>query len=417
MLKVLKDFIEEFKEKEEAVHKWLESKRAEVEMDPIYTSVDLRNGGFKVVPVDTNLFPGGWNNLCPMYGKLASEMFKRYFDKYYPSTKCLLILPEDHTRNSYYFSNIKRLQDILFEAGFDVKIGSLNPEVADGSKFLTAEDEEITMYQLKREEDAIYVDKRRVCRIIVNNDFSSGIPEILQGIKQEMIPSPKVGWHTRRKSRHFEIYENLVKEFADILGIDYWHFNSQFSVVNDVNFDDESSRKKVAAEVEKLLDKIRKEYEEHDIDVPPSVFIKNDMGTYGMAVIRVNSADDVTNMNVKMRKQMRVGKYSKKLSSVILQEGVITSDRIKGMVAEPVIYEVNNRKVGGFYRLNTEKGDTDNLNSKGMKFEKMCIHKTEGYENIYDNSVQLTDLIKVYDVIATIASIAAGYEIKEMMND
>ena len=28
-------------------------------------SVDLRNSGFKLAPVDTNLFPGGFNNLNP----------------------------------------------------------------------------------------------------------------------------------------------------------------------------------------------------------------------------------------------------------------------------------------------------------------------------------------------------------------
>ena len=32
---------------------------------PFYCSVDLRNAGFKLAPVDTNLFPGGFNNLAP----------------------------------------------------------------------------------------------------------------------------------------------------------------------------------------------------------------------------------------------------------------------------------------------------------------------------------------------------------------
>ena len=30
---------------------------------PFYASVDLRNAGFKLAPVDTNLFPAGFNNL------------------------------------------------------------------------------------------------------------------------------------------------------------------------------------------------------------------------------------------------------------------------------------------------------------------------------------------------------------------
>jgi len=34
---------------------------------PFYTSVDLRNAGFKLAPVDTNLFPAGFNNLNPVF--------------------------------------------------------------------------------------------------------------------------------------------------------------------------------------------------------------------------------------------------------------------------------------------------------------------------------------------------------------
>ena len=30
---------------------------------PFYTSIDIRNSGYKIAPVDTNLFPAGFNNL------------------------------------------------------------------------------------------------------------------------------------------------------------------------------------------------------------------------------------------------------------------------------------------------------------------------------------------------------------------
>jgi len=39
---------------------------------PFYTSVDLRNAGFKVAPVDTNIFPAGFNNLDPLLGQHRS---------------------------------------------------------------------------------------------------------------------------------------------------------------------------------------------------------------------------------------------------------------------------------------------------------------------------------------------------------
>jgi glutamate--cysteine ligase len=38
---------------------------------PFYASVDLRNSGFKLAPVDTNLFRGGFNNLNPDFHPLG----------------------------------------------------------------------------------------------------------------------------------------------------------------------------------------------------------------------------------------------------------------------------------------------------------------------------------------------------------
>ena len=40
---------------------------------PFYGSVDLRNSGFKLAPVDMNLFPGGFNNLNPDFLPLAVQ--------------------------------------------------------------------------------------------------------------------------------------------------------------------------------------------------------------------------------------------------------------------------------------------------------------------------------------------------------
>ena len=40
---------------------------------PFYTSVDVRNAGFKLAPVNTNLFPGGWNHLTPEMIPLAVQ--------------------------------------------------------------------------------------------------------------------------------------------------------------------------------------------------------------------------------------------------------------------------------------------------------------------------------------------------------
>ena len=75
---------------------------------PFYCSVDLRNAGFKLAPVDTNLFPGGFNNLSPQMLPLAVQAAMAAIEKICPEAKNLLLIPERHTRNTFYLQNIAR---------------------------------------------------------------------------------------------------------------------------------------------------------------------------------------------------------------------------------------------------------------------------------------------------------------------
>ena len=94
---------------------------------PFYTSVDLRNAGFKLAPVDTNLFPGGFNNLTEPMLPLAIQAAMAAIEKICPEAKNLLLIPENHTRNSFYLMNVKQLVRIFSSAGLNVRLGSLDP--------------------------------------------------------------------------------------------------------------------------------------------------------------------------------------------------------------------------------------------------------------------------------------------------
>lgn len=98
---------------------------------PFYCSVDLRNAGFKLAPVDTNLFPGGFNNLSVEMLPLAVQATMAAIEKYCPDAKNLLLVPESHTRNTYYLQNIARLIKILRQTGLDVRIGSLSEDIKE----------------------------------------------------------------------------------------------------------------------------------------------------------------------------------------------------------------------------------------------------------------------------------------------
>ena len=52
---------------------------------PFYSSVDLRNAGFKLAPVDTNLFPGGFNNLNPSFEPLCVQALQTAIQRICPS--------------------------------------------------------------------------------------------------------------------------------------------------------------------------------------------------------------------------------------------------------------------------------------------------------------------------------------------
>ena len=88
-----------------AIERWFRLEWME-HTPPFYTSVDLRNAGFKLAPVDTNLFPGGFNNLTTEMLPLAVQAAMAAIEKICPEAKNLLLIPEKHTRNSFYLMNV-----------------------------------------------------------------------------------------------------------------------------------------------------------------------------------------------------------------------------------------------------------------------------------------------------------------------
>ena len=110
------------------IERWLRGKWQE-HTPPFYGSVDLRNAGFKLTPVDMNLFPGGFNNLTSAFLPLCVHAAMSAIDKICPMAKSLLLVPENHTRNLFYLQNVAQLVSILRMTGLNVRVGSLLPEI------------------------------------------------------------------------------------------------------------------------------------------------------------------------------------------------------------------------------------------------------------------------------------------------
>ena len=71
----------------------------------ISSSVDLRNSGFKLAPVDTNLFPAGFNNLNSKFFPQSIQAAKHLVSDLHPRCKNILLIAESHTRNQFYFES------------------------------------------------------------------------------------------------------------------------------------------------------------------------------------------------------------------------------------------------------------------------------------------------------------------------
>ncbi len=121
---------------------------------PFYCSVDLRNAGFKLAPVDTNLFPGGFNNLSAEMLPLAVQAAMAAIEKYCPDARNLLLIPENHTRNTFYLQNVLRLSAILRQTGLNVRLGTLNPEITAPTRLELPDGQTLTLEPLVRQRQA-----------------------------------------------------------------------------------------------------------------------------------------------------------------------------------------------------------------------------------------------------------------------
>jgi len=101
--------------------------------------------------------------------------------------------------------------------------------------------------------------------IILNNDLTSGLPEVLENSNQPILPDPKFGWHNRLKSIHFEAYQRVTDEFAKDFALDPWLLSLYFENCEGVSFRHQTGLTCLAKSVEKMLIRIQKKYDDYGI--------------------------------------------------------------------------------------------------------------------------------------------------------
>lgn len=394
-------------EKKAAIEAWYRDRSHGVSL-PFYSSIDVRDAKFKVAPVDSNLYPAGFNNLCPDDVQTASYLAVRALNSACSecgakSPKKIVVIPEQHTKNKFYTESLETLLSILTNAGFEARIGQLSPESPEA---------------LSIRDDLLKVGDFVPDLIILNNDFSAGYPPELDRVKQVILPSHRLGWHSRRKSTFFRYYNQLAGEYAELLGLDPWLLRVESTAVEPVDFTEGVGMERVRDAVADVLRNTAAKYDEHGVKRKPFAFVKNNSGTYGMGIMTVHDASEFDSLNRRTKNKMSVGKGGHTITSVIVQEGVPTDLVVNKLVAEPVIYMFGADPVGGFLRTHQERSDEENLNSPGMVFRKLCltdfhaiIHPDNEFCEPGDRKVRNCTFELAYGSVARISALAAGMEI------
>ena len=385
-----------------AIERWFRLEWME-HTPPFYSSVDVRNAGFKLAPVDTHLFPGGWNNLTPAMLPLAVQAAMVAIEKICPEAKNLLLIPENHSNNAsntFYLSSIAQLRRIFHMAGLHVRIGSIDPDIKQNTTVELPNGESIVLEPVIRSAKRLGLKDFDPCTILLNNELTKGLPGILEELHEQFVLPPlHASGSIRRKSTHYKTYDDVCKRFGKLLGVDPWLINPMYLTCTDAD---------LAACVDTLLAKIKKKYKEYGITDKPFVVVKNNHSS---------AADKHAGTGVLMLRQSSELADHKDLASfrgeLVVQEGVLTKERMNDAVAEPVVYMMDRYVVGGFYRVHADRGMDENLCSPGSRYVPLAFAEgTELPKPGIKPGASAPNRFYMYGVIGRLAMLAASYELE-----
>lgn len=384
-------------EHKDEVQSWFQEQKQGL-FFPFYSSIDIRDSGYKVVPVDSNLFPAGFNNICRADRDGLKDVVRDYLEEYHPKLTKVALLMEEHTRNPHYLDNVWTLKNTLEQAGLEVYTCMPGQNVQLPLTLESAQKKSIHVQSLAEVADKIDF-------IICNNDFSKSyaLPENIP-----VNPPPEMGWSSRRKSWFFEKYNELASQFATIIGVDPWHITIKTQLFSPFDLKNRESVLKLKQDISIFLKELKPHYDK--LSLEPYTFLKNNSGTYGLGITHVKSAEELDEWNYKTKKKMKAVKGGGQFNQLILQEGIPTITSTDGVSSEPVIYMIGDDLVGGFLRINKEKGVRDNLNSPGSVFRGLCMSDLKIQEEC---SEECSMEENVYGWIAKLSSLALAKEIQQ----
>ena len=396
-----------------AIERWFRLEWME-HTPPFYSSVDVRNAGFKLAPVDTNLFPSGWHHLTPEMLPLAVQAAMAAIEKICPEARNLLVIPENQATHAGYLASLTQLQRIFNMAGLNVRLGSVDPAIKKITVMDLPNGDSISLEPVIRGKRRLGVKDFDPCTILLNNDLGAGVPGILEEVyEQYILPPLHAGWSTRRKSTHFKCYEEVAKRMGKLLGIDPWLINPLFEKCAAADLAPGVGLEALSTQVDALLTKIRRKYKEYGIKEKPYVVIKADNGAHGMGILSVRDAKDLPALMPPAPDSGSGTRAAPLPHDILVQEGVLTKERMNDAVAEPVVYMMDRYVVGGFYRIHAGQGADEDLSAPGADFVPLAFeHSTHMPQPGVRPGASAPNRFYMYGVVGRLAMLAASYELE-----
>ncbi|MEO5737129.1 MAG: glutamate--cysteine ligase, partial [Variovorax sp.] len=156
--------------------------------------------------------------------------------------------------------------------------------------------------------------------------------------------------------------------------------------------------------------KVRRKYKEYGINEKPFVIVKPDNGAAGMGVLTIRDVKDLDALDAKTRAMMSP---NADLQPVIVQEGVLTNERVHDGVAEPVVYMMDRYVVGGFYRVHAGRSPDESLVSPGASFVPLAFSESAHLPQPGAKpGASAPNRFYMYGVVGRLAMAAASYELE-----
>jgi glutamate--cysteine ligase len=334
----LQDLERRLLDRAQDTEEWLRS-HGQAHALPFYLSVVLRNAGFKLAPVDTDLFPGGFT-LSSDDLPLCVQALRVAVERLCVGTTDVLLIADEPARDARRLQNLLALERLLRQAGFGVRIGTLLPNVRQPMRVPLDNGEVLVLEAVERHGRRVGVNGFEPGVLVLVDDLPVGPPVILQDIDQPIAPLLAAGAYNRRSTHYFELYSRVARDFAAHVGIDAWSIGPYFEACEETDLERDGEAR-LQSGVASVLERTQRKYDEYGIADTPFAIVRSDARLHGTREMIVRDPDEIVALHRAQRNM-----DAPHLQSVIIQEGVPSGDAL-GDVAGDVVHMIDRFVVGG----------------------------------------------------------------------